>query len=88
VRFEGPLIAPPRRSWTPEEFYVLRDAAPATLRHELVDGDLLVTSAPSRSHQSIIAKFVMEVGPYVRAQRLGELLPAPFDVKLARSVVL
>ena len=82
------FVEPPRRLWTAEEFYAVRDAAPASLRHELVDGELLVTPAPARRHQSIVVHLSALLHAYVRANGLGELLVAPFDVKLDKSVIL
>ena len=37
----------PERQWTLEEFYEARDAAPASLRYEFVDGEVLVTPSPN-----------------------------------------
>jgi Uma2 family endonuclease len=76
------------RRWTPEEFYAARDAASASLRYELVDGELLVTPSPVRRHQRIVARLWALLDPYVRRERLGELLFAPFDVRLEPSVIL
>jgi hypothetical protein len=39
------------RSWTEEEFYAARDAAPPGDRWELVNGWVLVTPSPHRMHQ-------------------------------------
>ena len=75
---------PPSRLWTAEEFFAVRDAAPAGIRYELVEGELLVTPAPARSHQFIAVSLCVLLIGYARAQKLGEVLLAPFDVKLAK----
>jgi Uma2 family endonuclease len=75
------------RSWTPEEFYAERDAAPPGVRMELVDGELLVTPAPGRVHQRVVLRLSILLDAYVRAHKLGEILCAPFDVRLDRSVI-
>jgi Uma2 family endonuclease len=77
-------VHPPSRFWTEDEFLAMRDAAPPGVRYELVDGELLVSPSPTRSHQQIAARLFAILLPYVKAQRLGELLFAPFDVRLAR----
>ncbi len=71
-----------------EEFYAARDAVPASLRYELVDGELVVTPSPVRGHQRIVVRLWARLDGYVRQEGLGELLTAPFDVKLGRRIIL
>src|SRR5687767_5509797 len=45
-------------------------------RYELIGGVLHMSTKPSQRHQRIIATFVMELGPVVRA-RGGDVVPEP-----------
>lgn len=49
-------------------------------RHECVDGTLIVTPAPNALHQRAIALLWDSLSPYVRRERIGELLPSPADI--------
>lgn len=76
----------PRR-WTVREVSHLIEARPAyTPRYELVDGELLVTPAPTRRHQRVIVQLAFRLEPYLAAQRVGELLLGP-DVRLREGTL-
>ena len=80
------LSTQPRR-WTVREVSHLIEARPAyTPRYELVDGELLVTPAPTRWHQRVIIQLAFRLQPYVAAQRVGELLLGP-DVRLREGTL-
>ena len=49
-------------------------------RHELIDGEHYVTPSPNGKHQTIALNLVVLVGSYLRANRIGRLFAAPFDV--------
>ena len=49
-------------------------------RHELIDGEHYVTPSPNAKHQTIALNLVVLVGSYLRANRIGRLFAAPFDV--------
>lgn len=49
-------------------------------RHELIDGEHVVAPAPSAKHQTVILNLAVLVGGYLRANRVGRLFLAPFDV--------
>jgi Uma2 family endonuclease len=44
-------------------------------RYEVIDGELLVTPAPSPLHQRILARLLMVIDPYVERHGLGVMLP-------------
>lgn len=54
-----------------------------TPRYELVDGELLVTPAPSGRHQRIVGRLHLLIHPYVVRNSLGEVRMGPGEVKLA-----
>jgi len=53
-----------------------------TPRYELVDGELLVTPAPSGRHQRITFRLAVLLDEYVRRQHLGEVRLGPGEVAL------
>lgn len=65
--------------WTPEEVRALPDDG---TRHECIDGVLIVTPAPNALHQRAIALLWDSLSPYVRRERIGELLPSPADIEI------
>lgn len=51
-------------------------------RYEVVDGELLVTPAPTRPHQRAAFECALLLRRYALAQTLGEVLMAPADFEL------
>ena len=49
-------------------------------RYEVIDGELFVTPAPSRNHQRAVRELTLVIEPYVRAERIGEVIFAPADI--------
>ena len=49
-------------------------------RHELVDGELLMTPAPKPRHQIILGELYSALSSHVKQHRLGKVLLAPVDV--------
>jgi len=76
---------PARRAWTYGNLAALPDDH---LRHELIDGEHLVTPSPNTLHQTISLNLVRVLLPYLDRHRLGEVRYAPFDVKLSLFTVL
>ena len=71
------------RRWTIEEVDRLADERPeSSPRYELVDGELLVTPAPSGRHQRIILNLAVLLKTYVDTNRLGELRLGPGEARL------
>jgi Uma2 family endonuclease len=65
--------------WTAEMVRALPDDGN---RYEVVDGELLVTPAPSRPHQRGVGWLFAQLMPYVDRHGLGEVLPSPADIEL------
>jgi Uma2 family endonuclease len=71
------------RRWTIEEVDRLAEERPeSSPRYELVDGELLVTPAPSTRHQRIILNLAVLLKAYVDTNRLGELRLGPGEARL------
>lgn len=68
-----------RRDWTADELALLPDDGQ---RYEVVDGELLVTPAPSDRHQFAIGELYLLVQPYSGALGL-DCLFAPSDVRFS-----
>jgi Uma2 family endonuclease len=72
------MAMPPQHTeWTVEMVRALPDDGN---RYEVIDGELLVTPAPSVFHQRAVLELALLIAPYVRAHRIGEALISPADV--------
>ena len=76
---------PAPRPWTYADLVALPDDQ---LRHELIDGEHVVTPSPATTHQIVLMNLVRLLAPYVHRRRLGHVLCAPFDVKLSLFTVV
>lgn len=73
-----------RRLWTTDDVdRLVVEREGLTPRYELVDGELLVTPAPSWRHQRIILELAASLKPYLARHSLGEVLLGPAELKLA-----
>lgn len=61
---------------------------PEDRRYELIDGDLLMTPAPSPYHQIVCARIQEAIRHFVDERRLGVVLFAPCDVYFSRHDVV
>ncbi|HTJ21426.1 MAG TPA: Uma2 family endonuclease [Gemmatimonadaceae bacterium] len=78
-------VSRPRR-WTAAEVERLVEAREGqSPRYELVDGELLVTPAPSGRHQRIIFHLAVLLHEYVIRERLGEVRLGPGKLDLVAS---
>ena len=57
-------------------------------RHELIDGELIMTPAPTPKHQRIAGELFSLLLEYVKANALGEVYIAPVDVVFDDHTVL
>jgi len=51
-------------------------------RYEVVDGELLVTPAPTKPHQRAVWALAVLLGDYARTTGIGEALTSPADIEL------
>lgn len=67
------------RLWTVEEVQALQEHDPHH-RYEVVDGELLVSPSPRRSHQRAVTHLLRVLSEYAELSSLGEALTSPSDV--------
>lgn len=65
------------RHWTVDDVHALPDDGN---RYEVIDGELLVTPAPSWRHQAAVLRLYSLLDEYLRGERIGYALAAPADV--------
>jgi Uma2 family endonuclease len=63
---------PSRYTWTYDEYARLPDDGN---RYEVIDGEVLVTPAPSMEHQQIVARLLRALMGYVERERFGLVFP-------------
>jgi Uma2 family endonuclease len=73
------------RPWRYADLVALPDDQ---LRHELIEGEHVVTPSPAISHQVILWNLMALLAPYLRANPIGTALAGPVDVKLSLFTVL
>jgi Uma2 family endonuclease len=57
-------------------------------RHEIIEGDHVVTPSPTSKHQRVTANLQFFLDSYIRSNDLGVLLSAPLDVLFAPTSVV
>jgi Uma2 family endonuclease len=57
-------------------------------RHEIIDGELVVTPSPIPPHQIVSINIVYPLVHHVRERNLGMVLDAPIDIRLTPDNVL
>src|SRR3954453_20154779 len=50
-------------------------------RHEIIDGDLIMSPAPERAHQELVTRLSYLFGDYARSRRTFRLFMGPVDVR-------
>jgi Uma2 family endonuclease len=58
------------------------------LRHELIDGEHIVSPAPSVKHQRVAFNVALIIANWVRPRGFGEVFMAPLDVRFSRFDVV
>ena len=61
---------------------------PADERYELLDGDLIMVTAPNLKHQKVQVRLGQCLWRFIRDHKLGEMFYAPCDVFLSDSNVV
>lgn len=55
-------------------------------RYELIDGEIVVSPAPTWAHQQVVGRLYRRIVSWVEDRSLGEVAVAPVDVVLSTSV--
>ena len=71
--------------WTYAEYCVLPQDFH---RHEIIEGDHVVTPSPTTKHQRVLVKLTSLLDRHVTVNNLGVVLAAPMDVLLAATSVV
>lgn len=53
------------------------------MRYELINGELCMSPSPIPSHQELVGRLHLLIGPHVRDRRLGRVFVAPLDVRFS-----
>jgi Uma2 family endonuclease len=72
-----------RQRWTYAEFARLPTSG--STRYEVIDGELVVTPAPTSRHQEVVAHLVWLLYGFAREHGLGKVFSAPLDVLFAEG---
>jgi Uma2 family endonuclease len=73
-----------RHRWTTAEVdRLVEEREGYNPRYELVDGELLVTPAPSGRHQRIVLHLAFLLRSYISGEKLGEVRLGPGEINLA-----
>ncbi len=78
----APTEQPPEKKMTYEEFLAWADEDTYA---EWVDGEILMVSPASRRHQKIVGFLTTVLSAFVERHNLGEVIAAPFQMKLQHS---
>lgn len=69
---------PSTHGWTYQQYLELDDEQ----RYEIIDGELILSPAPSTRHQAISLELVLRMNAWVGERNLGQVFYAPVDVVL------
>ena len=75
----------PRTDWTAA---MVRDLPDDGNRYEVLDGELLVSPAPSYRHQAVLARLFKVISPYVDQHSLGWTRWSPADIEFSPETML
>lgn len=79
------MAVPATKRWTLEEVHRLPNDGN---KHELVHGELFVTPPPSNVHETVLARLIRVLVPYVDANSLGLVYPGTPAVRRGGSETL
>jgi Uma2 family endonuclease len=71
---------PAQGQWTYEDYLRLPDDDGK--RYEIIDGVLYMANAPDFDHQFTVSELHLQMGLFVKEQKLGLVLTAPFEIHL------
>lgn len=77
-----------KHRWTAADVRALMDTSRHWPRYELLDGELLVTNAPTLAHQWAVTELAVLLREYCVAQGVGIALVSPADIELAPESIM
>ena len=77
-----------KHRWTAADVRALMDASRHWPRYELLDGELLVTNAPTLAHQWAVTELVASLRNYCVEEHVGVALVSPADIQLAPESIM
>ena len=77
-----------KHRWTAADVRALMDESRHWPRYELLDGELLVTNAPTLAHQWAVTELVRIVANYCDREAIGMALVSPADIELAPESIM
>lgn len=75
------ILEESKEKYTYEDYDRLPEGAP----HQLINGELIVTPAPTTNHQRIIGRLHILLVEYIDANPCGEVLLSPIDVYFSET---
>ncbi|NUO65055.1 MAG: Uma2 family endonuclease [Gemmatimonadaceae bacterium] len=57
-------------------------------RHEIIDGEHHVTPSPGRRHQLVVVELLAALHAWLRANPVGQVIVAPWDLDLADDTIV
>ncbi len=73
---------PAQGEWTYDDYLRLPDDGN---RYEIIEGVLYMVNAPGFDHQYVVSEIHLQMGTFVKSNRLGVVLTAPFEVHLSET---
>lgn len=55
------------------------------LRYEIIDGEMIMSPAPTSEHQWFTQNLIEKLGPFVKRKKIGVALFAPIDVLIRKN---
>ncbi|MGH9835216.1 MAG: Uma2 family endonuclease [Blastocatellia bacterium] len=71
-----------KKKITYEEYLAMPET---NLRYEIVDGEMIMSPAPTSEHQWFLSNLFNTLCAYVKRKKLGVVLPAPVDVLIRKA---
>ena len=77
-----------KHHWTAADVRALMDNTRHWPRYELLDGELIVTNAPTTAHQIAVSELLTRLSEYCKREDIGIALTSPADIELAPESIM